>query len=317
MKMRENKRIGNLDLSLAKEAFENGENVTALLRQQMGVDFNTPEIIEIAYDIQSGSYLKYVENNKLQNSLYCKEASDIVQKYIKKTDILMDVGTGEMTTLSLLVKNLTMHPRRIFAFDISWSRIITGVEYARKSMGDCFDILTPFVADMFEIPMLDKSVNVTISSHALEPNGAEIKILLSELFRVTKDKLVLFEPCYEINTEEGKKRMDDHGYIKGLDKVVEDLGGEVVEKIIIKNIYRSSNPTVCFVVNPPKSTDYRQSDPDIGCIFSVPGTNFKLDFADGYYFSEKTGLCFPVLKSVPVLKHSSSILATKFTAEEH
>ena len=38
----------------AKEAFERGENVSKHLQSQLGVAFNTPEIIEIAYDLQIG-----------------------------------------------------------------------------------------------------------------------------------------------------------------------------------------------------------------------------------------------------------------------
>ena len=71
-------------------------------------------------------------------------------------------------------------------------------------------------------------MNVTTSSHALEPNGGRLKQLMAELFRVTIDKLVLFEPCYEINTDAGKERMDRLGYIKNLDGVIAELGGKII-----------------------------------------------------------------------------------------
>ena len=44
-----------------------------------------------------------------------------------------------------------------------------------------------------------------------------LEALLRELFRVTKKKLVLFEPSYELNSEEGKVRMDRLGYIKDIE----------------------------------------------------------------------------------------------------
>ena len=37
-----------------KERFHRGENVSAVLRKELGVEKNTPEIIEIAYDLQAG-----------------------------------------------------------------------------------------------------------------------------------------------------------------------------------------------------------------------------------------------------------------------
>ena len=38
-----------------KELYEQGRNISAFLRTEMGVAYNTPEIIEISYDLQTGS----------------------------------------------------------------------------------------------------------------------------------------------------------------------------------------------------------------------------------------------------------------------
>jgi len=43
-------------------------------------------------------------------------------------------------------------------------------------MKEDFKNLIPFVGDISEIPLLDKSINITTSSHALEPNGGKKKI---------------------------------------------------------------------------------------------------------------------------------------------
>ncbi len=123
-------------------------------------------------------------------------------------------------------------------------------------MGDDYQRIKPFVADINEIPLLDKSINITTSSHALEPNGGKLKELLKELFRVTADKLVLFEPCYKINTQEGKNRMDNLGYIKNIEEIVSDLGGKMIDKVAIKNISNPLNPTACFIITPPKKVRF-------------------------------------------------------------
>ena len=87
------------------------------------------------------------------------------------------------------------------------SRILKGMDFAKQYMGNQYAKLHTFVADIKRIPLLNKSINITISSHALEPNGLNLREIMIELFRVTTDKLILFEPCYEINTNEGKIRM--------------------------------------------------------------------------------------------------------------
>lgn len=306
-----NKKIKYFDILAAKKAYQEGRNVTEVLRAQKDVLENTPEIIEAAYDLQAGTYCEYVQNNPAQASLYAAELAGILEKYIGPQDSLLDVGTGELTTISLLAKVLDQKPREIFAFDISWSRVFKGLSYAKREMGVNYERLRPFVADIREIPLLDKSVSVTTSSHALEPNGGNLRELMAELFRVTADKLVLFEPCYEINSEEGKRRMDRLGYIKDVDGVVKDLGGVLVDKIKIKNINNPLNPTVCFVITPPASPDKNSIARSAGAqVFSVPGTGYVLKDMDSFYYSRDTGLCFPTLKSIPILKSSAAILAS-------
>jgi hypothetical protein len=305
------RQLTHFDISETKLAYKNGKNITELLRSQKNIYSNTSEIIEIAYDLQAGSYIEHTLNNPTLAEAYTTELASILDNQITKTDSLLDIGTGELTTLSHLIRRLENKPKEVFAFDISWSRMYKGIAYAKDVMGGDYKLLKPFVASISEIPLLDKSINITTSSHALEPNGGQLKELLGELFRITIDKLVLFEPCFEINTYEGKQRMDKLGYIKNIDGFVKELGGKMIEKIIIKNISNPLNPTVCFIITPPQLAKEISPKTDITSgIFSVPGTNIPLKEVEGYYFSNQVGLCYPTLKSIPILKSNSAILAS-------
>jgi ubiquinone/menaquinone biosynthesis C-methylase UbiE len=306
------KQLKHFDILEAKKAYNEGRNITELLRSQKNIDSNTSEIIETAYDVQAGSYIEHILNNPKQAAAYATELASILDNHTTEADSLLDIGTGELTTLSNLIRRLENKPKEVFAFDISWSRIYRGITYAKDVMGVDYKLLRPFVSDISEIPLLDKSINITTSSHALEPNGGKLKELLEELFRITIDKLVLFEPCFEINTEEGKQRMERLGYIKNIDGVVEELGGKLVEKIIIKNTINPLNPTVCFVIIPPpsvKEMSTKKADTK-NSIFSVPGTNIPLIEFEEYYFSNQVGLCYPKLKAIPILKSNAAILAS-------
>ncbi len=304
-------QVTHFDILAAKQAYAEGRNITELLRAQKQTTLNTSEIIETAYDLQAGTYIQYVRENAAQAALYTDELAGILGRYVGADDSLLDIGTGELTTLSLITGKLPQKPKSIYAFDISWSRIFKGIAFAQEKMGADYARLTAFVGDIGAIPLLDKSVNVTTSSHALEPNGGALRELMGELFRVTIDKLVLFEPCYEINSDEGKQRMDRLGYIKNVDGVVAELGGTVLEKIIIKNTGNQLNPTACFVIAPPPSASVAVPRRDAAQgIFSVPGTNMALRMLDGFYFSDHAGLCYPVLKGIPVLKANAAVLAS-------
>jgi SAM-dependent methyltransferase len=281
------------------------------LRSQKKLNYNTSEIIETAYDLQAGSYIRYAIKNHNCVNFYTSHIAKILDNYISSKKSILDIGTGELTTLSFVIKKLINKPKIIYAFDISWSRIFKGLYFAEKNMGNDFLNLKPFVGDIKEMPLLSKSVDITISNHALEPNGKNLHQLMLELFRVTAEKLILFEPCYEINSEKGKKRMDKLGYIKNLDKTIKKLKGKILEKIIIKNPSNSLNPTVCFVVSPPKTINVaKYKNLNKKNIFTVPGTDFNITKIDNFYHSNATGLCFPILKSIPILKSNNAILAS-------
>lgn len=300
-----------LNLIEAKNYFLKGGNVTEQLRSQQKLNFNDSNIIEIAYDLQAGSYIDYAKKNPITLQLYTTEIAKIIDQHISYGSIILDIGCGELTTLSLLLSALEKKPSKTLAFDISWSRIFKGLDFAKSNMGDSYKSLVPFVGEINEIPLGEKSVDFTISSHALEPNGGNLELLMLELFRVTYGKIILFEPCYEINSAVGKERMDKLGYIKNIQGITKSLGGVIEEFVQIKNIANPLNPTACFVIRPPETQDNENNKQK--CVepeFTVPGSNSTLRKIDEFYFSEYTGLCYPILKGIPVIKSNCALLAT-------
>lgn len=298
------------DIVAAKAAYRDGKNITQFLKQNAGVTENSPDIIEVAYDLQAGSYVAIVSKDRSSLDLHTAELAGIIDRHVASDDHVLDIGTGELTTLSLIVQKLAVVPKNILAFDVSWSRVYMGLPFAQEQMGRHFERLIPFVAEIGEIPLADKAVDVTISCHSLEPNGADLPQLLAELFRVTRKRLVLFEPCYEIASPEGRARMDRLGYIKGVDRVVEQLGGVLIERRIIRNIINPLNPTAGFVIEPPADSRATSTNKSDRPVFTVPGTNHPLSRVDDFFHSKQTGLCFPILKSIPILRSGSAILAS-------
>ena len=297
----------HLKLRKAKSIYKKGQNVTEFLRKEFRSKSNTSEIIEIAYDLQAGSYIDYAINFPEITNLYADELHSLLAPHLSDGCSILDVGTGELTTLSNVVNRLDCRVEEIFACDISWSRLHKGLSYWDQCVVKQDFNLSTFVADIKKIPMLDKSVDVAITSHALEPNGESLSSLLSEIFRVSKDKCVFFEPSYEYNSRDGKQRMDKLGYIKDMEGNVKALGGKLIDFKLLKNPVNKINPTACFVISPPSNNlDEFQSDLKL----SVPGTNFPLRLSNGFMVSEDTGLVFPILNNIPVLKEDAAILAT-------
>ena len=206
-----------IDIKEASEVYKRGENVSLFLKKKYGEFVSLSEIIEISYDLQAGTYIDDVLKNADQANAYWQEIADIVAANTSKIGSLLDAGTGELTTLCGLTNSLNKKPDVVFAFDISWSRLSKGWEYAEKYYPSQHKTINVFCADIASIPLPTSSIDLVISNHALEPNREQQDILLDELLRVAKSRLILFEPCYEINSRQGKSRMDLHGYIRDLD----------------------------------------------------------------------------------------------------
>lgn len=284
-------------------AYQNGNNVIKKLKELSKKQETTPEMIEIAYDMQAGTYISSCTNYQERWSLYCDEISEILQTYTQEGDRVLDVGTGELTTLTGVASSCFAQAERIYASDISWSRLSCGVDFFRDRSGLSPSRLQVLVSDLFRLPFGDGSIDLIWTSHALEPNGGREREALAELFRVAKRKLVLFEPSYENNSTAGKARMDQHGYIKNLPKIIDSLGGKCDDIIRIKNVSNPLNPTFAHIITPPKR-------PSAETVWACPSTGASMVEQADCFWCESARLAYPILQGIPVLREDAAILAS-------
>lgn len=294
-------------LDKARKVYAENNNVTEFLKNELQKDYNTDEIIEIAYDLQAGNYIKNTNQNRANKDLYACELADILKPHLEHQSSLLDVGTGELTTLSLILNQINNMLLNVFAFDISWSRLYKGLSFFEQNCNNKNIKLQTFVADIKCIPLPSKSIDIVTSNHALEPNRNNLENLLKEIFRVAKNKCIFFEPSYELNCDEGKRRMDKLGYIKNIEGTVSNIGGKVIDIKLLKNIENILNPTACFIIEPPKTLSTSEQKE---IKFTVPGTDINLVKEECFYKSSDTGLVFPILKNIPILKNKYGVLAT-------
>ena len=218
------------DLKKMRTLYDEGVNIIKHIKKESQSDKNSSEMITISYDLQSGNYIK----KALEYPEWEDEYSNIFAKVLNQLgeyDSILEVGVGEATTLNNILSRISNVPSGIFGFDISYSRIQYAMNYLKKKN---VKNSTLFMGDLFNAAILDNSIDVVYTSHSLEPNGGREAEALSELYRITKKYLVLFEPSHELADSETKSFMEQHGFVKNLYSTAVKLGYKVIEhKLLI------------------------------------------------------------------------------------
>ncbi|ADE13584.1 protein of unknown function DUF343 [Nitrosococcus halophilus Nc 4] len=286
-----------------KALHEQGKNIAQLLREEQGLKRNTVEIIEIAYDLQAGSYIAAMEDlEKTEYQMnYTYEIANIIDSLLEPMSIL-EAGVGEATTLSGVLKHLKKDVKS-FGFDLSWSR----VAYARQwlqSRG--FYDVTLCTGSLFHIPFADNSIELVYTSHSIEPNGGNESAILQELFRITKKYLILLEPGYELAETEARQRMDSYGYCKNLKGIAESLGFNVLRHDLFPFSSNPLNPTAITIIK--KEEDTMSPSHILAC----PKFKTPLDEIGNMLFSPEALVVYPIIGGIPCLRIENGVFASKY-----
>ncbi|MGH8865928.1 MAG: class I SAM-dependent methyltransferase, partial [Burkholderiales bacterium] len=204
------------------ELYARGENMLENLRRLQGgavpAQTNSAEDIMISYDFQAGCHVQSYERDPAFLDRYAAELRAVLGQ-LGPIGTLLEAGCGEATTLTVLAKQLPIRPT-LGGFDIAWSRVKLGQNFA---LGHGL-APTLFCADLFRIPLADRSVDLVYTSHSIEPNGGRERQAVMELARVARRWLVLLEPAYDLAGDDARQRMESHGYVRNLAETIHSLG---------------------------------------------------------------------------------------------
>jgi ubiquinone/menaquinone biosynthesis C-methylase UbiE len=290
--------INLVNMSELKRLFQQGVNIMQHVREFQGYSINTAVAIRYAYDLQAGKYT--AEMNLPDRQAYRRHYKALVAPLVRAVNprTLLDVGTGEATTLAPLLDQLSGTIGETFAFDISLSRLL----YARKYLQKLGHAARLFVADIQHIPLPDDSVDVVLTCHAVEPNGGREAIIMKELLRITNRRLIMVEPTFELGSEQTRARIQRMGYVTGLPEVIEALGHRIVRHELTESL-RADNQASLIVVD-KDSTRSGQVH------FCSPISGAPLEDRDGYLYAPGDGFAFPMVAGIPCLCPENGILAS-------
>ena len=282
--------------------YEQGKNITQLLRDERGLEYNTDEIVEIAYDLQTGSYTDAMGPMEQAYADYTSGLVDVLLSLCSPRSIL-EAGVGEASTFSGVLSRLGGDVAS-YGFDLSWSRIAYARQWLRNKGISSSTLCT---GNLLHIPFADNSIDLVYTSHAIEPNGGNERSILQELFRVSRKFLVLLEPGYEFATEEGKQRMKSHGFCKNLKDTAESLGYDILRHDLFP--FSTSNP-----LNPTAITIIRKqtSEAPPSHVLACPKNKTPLQLFGDTLFSPEALMVYPILDGIPCLRIENGILASKY-----
>jgi uncharacterized protein YbaR (Trm112 family) len=286
-----------------KASYDNGENISQLLKSDKQSNRSPQEIIEISYDMQTGSYIEAMSDKEtaIHKHEYSTEIAEII-KSLCSAKTIMEAGVGEATTLGGVINALN-YETVAYGFDLSWSRVAYAKQWLNKLNINNANIC---VGDLFNIPFQDNSIDVVYTSHSIEPNGGSEEVVLKELYRVTRDYLVLLEPSYELSNNQVRERMDTHGYCKNLEVIAKNLGYQIIRHELFPHVMNPLNPTAITIIAKKSNAD----NPTMK--FACPKYKTPLIEENECLYSPEAMSAYPIIKGIPCLKIENSIFASKF-----
>lgn len=283
--------------------YARGENIISAMTKDCKDDLNSSDIIEIAYDLQTGSYVKAMQGDSMRvhKQQYSTEIAKIILSLCQPESIL-EAGVVEATTLSGVLEGLNI-PIDSYGFDLSWSRIAEARKWlSSKGILDT----TLCTGNLLNMPFADNSIDVVYTSHSIEPNRGNEKAILQELFRVARKFVVLLEPGYELASIEARNRMDSHGYCRNIPEVAHNLGYKILKHELFPCSANPLNPTAITIIE--KNTKQKKPSFTLSC----PEFKTNLKTIDGMMFSSEALRVYPIIGGIPCLRVENGIFASKF-----
>lgn len=295
------------DINKIIKEYKKGTNLIKYLNQNYSDKLEKNEITQLSYDIQAGSYtLKALNNPEFElgrGMAFAKEINNL-----GSFDSILEAGVGEATSMVAMLSELSSNPKKIKGFDISLSRILYAKDFIKNKFSSEVDFS---VGDISSCPLPDNSIDLVYTIHALEPNGGNELNLIKELIRVTKKYLVLFEPSYELGSNDSKKHIEEHNYVKNLFGVAESLGHEVIEnKIIFDSNPKSKNNTGVLIIKKIQNGEDDNQNNEKLSEWACPISKQSLEIKPNFLFSIQSMMAYPVIDEIPILLKNKAILAT-------
>lgn len=280
---------------LAKEVYARNENIVQKL-MSLGVDKSVS--IEIAYELQAGSYTSAFNASKLG-----PKRNKILHQIIKKYTDLSDVsdvgvfGVGEAANWIGFDGKI----ENFYGIELSYSRL----RYARSNLKELSALQNYFLikGDATELIFKPNSFDLTITLHSIEPNGnIQGKKMLNNVLNCSSKYILLVEPDFSSAPDEMKKRMEANDYTRNIEEVITSNPTiSVIEKFNLKVQENEKNLSTCWII---KKNIFQETIDDKFC---CPYSKSPLIDFNGSKYARDSGLIYPIIDDIFFINSQDAI----------
>jgi hypothetical protein len=278
---------------IALEAFKNNKNIVKTLRKR---GLNKSDCIELAYEIQAGSYTNGFTNSHLVRN---KAIHSIINQFTTLADInsVGVFGIGEAMNWIGYDGGI----QNLYGVELSYSRL----RWAYKNLNKISDInsFQLIKGDASEKIFNDNSFDISITLHSIEPNGNEQGAkMLHNVIDSSSKYIILFEPDYSTADEKMKKRMESNDYVRNISDELSKISSvNIIDKFIMDIQQNPDNLTTCWIME--KNNKVLSLPNKMVC----PFTNGALVEDNGSLYSPKGGVIYPKINEFIFLNKKDGV----------
>jgi len=213
------------------------------LKNFSGSNQNLAEAINISCDFQIGSYIKYWGVNQNKSYGYTLEIAGIINR-LDGFSSITEAGFGENTTMEMFLIKLAKNEIEAYRFNFTWPHLNSGFKFLenRKLKTNLL------ISDLCSILFRGYAFDVEYSSHSIESSREKEKEVPLEFYQVTLKYLILINSMYKLVSEEAKKGMEFHSYMREIKERAEKLGMKVVSYRHQNSLQKPPNPTELILI---------------------------------------------------------------------
>lgn len=234
----------------------------------------------------------------------------VYKPFLENGMTALEVGAGETTTIHNLIKYVPDVQVRWSALELSWSRIAEGKRWSiEHNTHQHFD--TMVAASALNIPFADNTFDLVFTNGCIEQIRYNTEQALSEVLRIAKKRVILYEPTYELGDRYQRIYLDGAQYCRGVPDILKKLGAKVTRYELAPH---SLNPFCCYSITiidkVSNSTEPTVGPKDLCC----PKCKAPLEnVPDGLYCASLyCSSIYPVIWGVPCLRIEDAVFASQY-----